>query len=290
MIGNPPQTVNPYTLSPNPAQTSLLPFGGLPGILHTSPASTLGPAPPRGGDLTSPAGAPRLRSCLRSRRRGCCTGAGRRHYPRRVRSVWQRAAPERAWLVPVSTDSHASCSLGFLTGKRRLGRQCPNPGGGAASGPEAPRGPEGRTVRASERPWETGGPARPQCRPAPWSVLSPPGLSSSLSASKIRSRPHVSRGPPPVASPGSAMTGVARATCDLLKRLEADRPRRHVACGRYCACARRWGWGHRCGRGRRGRGQHGRERPFVLTFSPSRSIALEGGGDPQLTQPAWMHN
>lgn len=37
------------------------------------------------------------------------------------------------------------------------------------------------------------------------------------------------------------MTGVARATCDLLRRLEADRPRRHVECGGCCACARRWG-------------------------------------------------
>lgn len=84
-------------------------------------------------------------------------------------------------------------------------------------------GPEGRTVWQPEQPLKTGRPESPGYRPAPRSVLSPPGFSSNFSASKIRSRPHASRAPLPAFCWGAAMTGVECVTCDPLRLL--SRPR-----------------------------------------------------------------
>lgn len=120
------------------------------------------------------------------------------------------------------------------------------PRGGAASGPEARGGPEGPTVWEPEQPRKTGGPESPECSPVPRSILSPPGLSSSFSASKIRSRPHVSRAPLPAASREPAMTGVARGT---LRPAQAPQPSQPAATLSAAGVARHWGRGHRHGAG-----------------------------------------
>lgn len=79
-------------------------------------------------------------------------------------------------------------------------------------------GPEGHTLRKARQPGKTGGPGSPEGCPAPRSVLSPPGLSSSFSASRMLSKLHVSRASRPAAGRGAAMTGVECATGDRLKR------------------------------------------------------------------------
>lgn len=98
----------------------------------------------------------------------------------------------------------------------------PNLPGAGSPGPERAWGAHCVGARASledERPWES------LCSPAPpRSVLSPPGLSSSFSASKIRSRPHISRAPLPTARGGAAMTGVEHATWNLLRGLGRPGP------------------------------------------------------------------
>lgn len=142
-------------------------------------------------------------------------------------------------------------------------------------GPGSQGGPEGCTVWKPRQPRKTGCPESPGRRPAPRSVLSPPGLSSSFNASKISSRPQVSRAPQPAACGGAAMTGMERATCNPV----AQAPQQTGCAAMFSVAggAGRWGRGQRQEAGLTGLGAPAlHKKNFFSGFS-----SLPGGKNPQ---------
>lgn len=138
---------------------------------------------------------------------------------------------------------------------------------------ELPGGPAGN-VRWQPGPgWETRDPACLGSSLAPRFVLSPPGLSSSFSASRICSKPHVSRVPlgAAAAGRGAAMIGVETPQ-ETRSDVQIDQRGRHFECGgRRALCleggARSLGRGLLC----QERNLPHTFPPFPLPFTPLRN-------------------
>lgn len=132
VIVNPPRAVNPLNTLPKPSSNVTASFWGTPwhsaqiSSVHVRPCAPqrLGPhfttsstASPAGA-VSAVAAADAAPGRGDSTPQGACAVSGRGQRKR-----------EPGWYQ--YPDSHPSCSLGFLTGERRLGRQCPKrPGAG----------------------------------------------------------------------------------------------------------------------------------------------------------------